>query len=453
MTQVIKTLKGLNISLKGSAEKVLAKFPLSADYAVKPTDFHGLTPKLVVKEGDAVLAGMPLFVDKYRPEINFVSPVSGTVKEIVRGDKRKLLAVTVSPTAEQEYLQHDTKAVEDLSREALIAFLLESGVWPFIKQRPYGIIAHPNDKPKAIFISCFDTAPLAPDLEYVLNGEDKAFQKGIDVLRKLCNNIHVGTTENPSATSIIPKIKGITTHSFSGPHPAGNVGIQIHHLSPINKGEIVWTIMPQHIVSLGRLFLKGVYDVSKVIALAGSEVKKPRYFRIIDGANVAVILDHLYNDKPVRYISGNVLTGTNVGHNGHLGFYDNMITVIPEGDHYEFLGWANPFRMKKYSVSRSYFSWMFPKKEYTLDTNINGGQRAFVMNGEYEKVLPMDIYPVYLLKAILAEDIDKMEQLGIYEVIEEDLALCEFVCTSKIDVQEIIRKGINLLIKEMDDHN
>lgn len=452
MSKVIKIRKGLDISLKGKAEKVLSKFPLSGDYAVKPTDFQGLTPKLLVKEGDAVLAGAPLFVDKYRPEIHFASPVSGTVKEIVRGDKRKLLAVTVTPTAEQQYLQYNIKTLGAFSREALIAFMMESGVWPFLKQRPYGIIAHPDDKPKAIFISGFDTAPLAPDMEYILNGETEAFQKGIDVLRKLCADIHIGTTENPSATSIIPKIKGVATHTFSGPHPAGNVGIQIHHLSPINKGEIVWTITPQHIVALGRLFLKGVYDVSKIIALAGSEVKKPRYFRIIDGANIAVIHEHLYNDKPARYISGNVLTGDNVGVNGHLGFYDNMITVIPEGDHYEFLGWANPFRLKKYSVSRSYLSWIFPQKEYTLDTNINGGQRAFIMTGAYEKVLPMDIYPVYLLKAILAEDIDKMEQLGIYEVIEEDLALCEFICISKIDVQDILRKGINMMIKEMDEH-
>lgn len=452
MSKIIKISKGLDISLKGSAEKVLAKFPLSADYAVKPIDFQGLTPKLSVKEGDAVLAGTPLFVDKYRPDIQFVSPVSGTVKEIVRGDKRKLLAVTLTPAAEQHYLRHDIKPLDSLLREELIAFMLESGVWPFIRQRPYGIVAKPDDKPKAVFISCFDTAPLAPDIEYILTGEAEAFQKGIDILHKLCDKIHIGTTESPSANSIIPKIKGVTTHAFSGPHPAGNVGVQLHHLSPLNKGEVVWTITPQHVVSLGRLFLKGIYDVAKIVALVGSEVKRPRYFRIIDGANIAVIHEQLNNNKPARYISGNVLTGTNVGANGHLGFYDSMITVIPEGEHHEFLGWANPFRMKKYSVSRSYFSWIFPKKEYSLDTNINGGQRAFVMTGEYEKVLPMDIYPVYLLKAILAEDIDKMEQLGIYEVIEEDLALCEFVCTSKIDVQDILRRGINLMIKEMGDH-
>lgn len=451
MSNVIKIRKGLNIALKGTAEKVLGKTLLSADYAVKPTDFQGLTPKLVIKEGDRVLAGTPLFVDKYNPDVNFVSPVSGTVQEIVRGEKRKLLAVTVTPDAEQEHLLHETGDLNALSREAVIALLLKSGAWPFIKQRPYGIIANQADRPKAIFISGFDSAPLAPDMDYVLTGEGEAFQKGIDVLHKLCDKLHLGMSDSPAATSILLKTKGVETHVFKGPHPAGNVGVQIHHIAPISKGEVVWTIDLQHIVSLGRLFMKGVYDVAKVIALAGSEVKKPRYFRMISGANIQILHEHINTANTPRYISGNVLTGSNIGAKGYLGFYDNMITVIPEGDHHEFFGWANPFRMKKFSVSRSYLSWLCPNKEYALDTNINGGQRAFVMTGEYEKVLPMDIYAVYLLKAILAEDIDKMEQLGIYEVVEEDLALCEFVCSSKIDVQDILRKGINLMIKEMSD--
>ena len=449
MSNVIQIRKGLDISLKGKAEKVLTKISGAAVYAVKPDDFQGITPKLTVKEGDTVLAGTPLFTDKHRPEINFVSPVSGSVQQIVRGDKRKLLAITITPTAEQEFLRHETGNLNALSREALVAFLLKSGAWPFLKQRPYGIIANPADQPKAIFISGFDSAPLAPDMDYVLTGEAEAFQKGIDVLRQLTGKVHLSMNDQPAATSILQKVKGVEFHTFKGPHPAGNVGVQIHHIAPLNKGDVVWTIDLQHIVSLGRLFLKGVYDVSKVIALVGSEVKKPRYFRMISGACIKPLHDYINTAGSPRYISGNVLTGTNIGAEGFLSFYDSMISVIPEGDHYEFLGWANPFRMKKFSVSRSYFSWIFPDKEYALDTNINGGQRAFVMNGEYEKVLPMDIYPVYLLKAILAEDIDKMEQLGIYEVVEEDLALCEFVCTSKIDVQDILRKGINLMIKEM----
>ncbi len=451
MSNLIQIRKGLDISLKGKAEKVLTKIPGATIYAVKPTDFQGLTPKLLAKEGDSLLAGTPLFTDKYNPEINFVSPVSGTVQHIVRGDKRKLLAITVSADAEQKYLPHETGDLSKLSREKVIELMLKSGVWPFIKQRPYGITANPKDQPKAIFISGFDSSPLAPDLDYVLTGEAEAFQKGIDVLKKLCDNIHLSVNDQPAATSILLKVKGVQTHTFTGPHPAGNVGIQIHHISPLNKGELVWSIDPQHIVSLGRLFLKGIYDVSKVIALAGSEVLKPRYFRMISGTGIQPLHEFINTKNNPRYISGNVLTGTNIGADGFLGFYDNMLSVIPEGDHYEFLGWANPFRMKKYSVSRSYFSWIFPRNEYSLDTNINGGQRAFVMTSEYEKVLPMDIYPVYLLKAILAEDIDKMEQLGIYEVVEEDLALCEFVCSSKIDVQDILRKGLNLMMKEMGD--
>ena len=428
---------------------MLSKTSMSPDYAVKPINFQGLTPKLTVNEGEQVLAGSPLFVDKYRPDIRFTSPVSGTVSRIVRGDKRKLLAVVVAPSEEQQYVPHPVKDINSLSREEVMQRMLESGAWPFLKQRPYGILANPADTPKAIFISGFDSTPLGPDIDFALTGEGEAFQAGIDALRKLSGVLHLSLNNQVSANSIFRKIKGVGTHTFVGPHPAGNVGIQIHHLSPINKGEIVWTIEPQHVVSLGRLFLKGIYDVSKVVALVGSEVKKPRYFRIISGANITPLQSYINTSSNQRYISGNVLSGTNIGASGHLGFYHTMISVIPEGDHYEFLGWANPFRMKKYSVSRSYLSWVFPDKEYALDTNINGGQRAFVMTGEYEKVLPMDIYPVHLLKAILAGDIDRMEQLGIYEVIEEDLALCEFVCTSKIDVQHILRQGINLMIKEM----
>jgi Na+-transporting NADH:ubiquinone oxidoreductase subunit A len=449
MPNIISIHKGLNISLKGSAEKVLSKIPMSAGYAVKPGDFHGLTPKLTVSEGDQVLAGSPLFVDKSNPDIRFASPVSGTVSRILRGDKRKLLSVTITPSEAQQHLPHPVKDIKSLSREDVMQQMLESGAWPFLKQRPYGILAKPGDVPKAIFISGFDSAPLGPDIDFALTGEGEAFQAGIDALRKLSGAIHLSLNNQVSANSIFRKIKGVETHTFVGPHPAGNVGVQIHHLSPINKGEIVWTIDPQHVVSLGRLFLKGIYDVSKVVALVGSEVKKPRYFRIISGADITPLQSYFITSANPRYISGNVLTGANIGAGGHLDFYSTMISVIPEGDYYEFLGWANPLRMKKYSVSRSYLSWIFPDKEYTLDTNVNGGRRAFVMTGEYEKVLPMDIYPVHLLKAIMAEDVDRMEQLGIYEVIEEDLALCEFVCTSKIEVQHILRQGINLMIKEM----
>ena len=450
MSKIIKIRKGLDISLKGNAEKVLMKSPVSGSYAVKPTDFKNLVPKLMVKEGDRVLAGTPLFTDKNCPEIVFASPVSGAVSAIVRGDKRKLLEVVVVPSKEQECLSFDVQPIEKLSADQVKSLMLQSGAWTFLKQRPYGIVANPNDQPKAIFISGFDSAPLAPDMDYTLTGEKEAFQAGIDALRKLTPGvIHIGLDNQVSATSILQKIKGVEITTFAGKHPAGNVGIQIHHISPVKKGDIIWTIDPQHVVSLGRLFLKGVYDVAKVIALTGSEVKSPRYFRMIAGGNINALSNQIETKNNPRYISGNVLTGTNIGAKGHLGFYDNVITVIPEGDYYEFLGWANPLRLKKYSTSRSYLSGLFPKKKYTMDANLNGSQRPFIMTGQYEKVLPMDILPVYLLKAIIADDIEKMEQLGIYEVIEEDLALCEFVCTSKIEVQALLRKGIDSMIKEM----
>jgi Na+-transporting NADH:ubiquinone oxidoreductase subunit A len=445
MSKVVKIRRGLDISLKGVAEKVLSKTGKVKSYALKPGDFPHLVPKLTVREGVEVAAGAPLFVDKQNPAVRYASPVSGTVTAVVYGEKRRLLEVVVTPSAEQHYVQHSVADWATWSREQMVALMLESGVWPFLKQRPFGVVANPADAPKAIFISGFDTAPLAPDIDYVLTGEGTAFQTGIDVLRKLCDKIYLGLNDQLAAISIFKKTKGVEVNTFIGPHPAGNVGVQIYHISPLNKGEKVWTIDPQHIVSLGRLFLTGIYDMSKVIALVGSEVKKPRYYRMIAGASVSCTDEHINKVNRLRYISGNVLTGENVGAAGHLGFYDNMLTVIPEGDKYEFLGWLNPLRLHRYSVSRSYLSWILPRKEYALDTNINGGVRAFVINGEYEKVLPMDIYPVYLLKAILAGDLEKMEQLGIYEVLEEDLALCEFVCTSKIPVQKILRQGIGLI--------
>ncbi|MDR1680330.1 MAG: Na(+)-translocating NADH-quinone reductase subunit A [Prevotellaceae bacterium] len=452
MSNVIRIRKGLTLSLRGKAEKVVSKLPAAA-YALKPGDFPYLTPRLTVGEGDAVLAGTPLFTDKYRPEIRYASPVSGTVSAIVRGDKRRLLEVVVTPSAEQEYVTHDAMDVAALSREAIIGRLLESGAWPFIRQRPFGMVADPADTPKAIFISGFDSAPLAPDTDFTLTGEAIAFQKGIDVLRRLTDKVYLCLNDETAATSIFHKITGVTKKVFRGPHPAGNVGVQIHHISPINKGEKVWTIDPQHIVAIGRLALRGVYDVSKVVALAGPSVKRPRYFRTIAGAALSGIAGYVDMSGSRRYISGNVLTGANVGADGYLGFYDNSITVIPEGDTCEFLGWANPLRLHRYSVSRSYLSWMFPRREYAPDANMNGGVRAFVVSGAYEKVLPMDILPVYLLKAILAGDIDRMEQLGIYEVVEEDFALCEFVCPSKIPVQDIIRKGIALMVNEQLNNN
>ena len=435
MSKIITLRKGLDINLQGKAEETLAEAPRSSEYAVSPLDFEGVTPKLLVKVGDKVKAGTPLFFNKYNERVLFTSPVSGTVTAVNRGEKRKVLA-RLEPS----------KA----SREEIVELLLKSGLWPMLVQRPYGIIADPNDVPKAVFISAFDSAPLAPDYNFVLQGEQKNLQAGIEVMRRLTQG-KVHLSMRAGAEGAMPSLRNVELHTFAGKHPVGNVGVQIHHIDPINKGDVVWTVNIQDLAIIGRLFNEGRVDMTKVIAVAGSEVAAPHYVRIVSGASVASILgNNIKPQKPgdsVRIISGNVLTGTKVTADGFIGFYANMLTVIPEGDKYELLGWAMP-RCNKFSVSHAYFSWLCPKKSYRLDTNLNGGERPFVVTGLYEQYLPMDIYPMYLLKACLAGDIEKMENLGIYEVVEEDFALCEFVDPSKTEIQQIIRDGINLMIKE-----
>ena len=449
MSKVIKICKGLDIKLKGKAEKIFMK-PDPADlYAVKPNDFHNLIPKLTVKTDDIVKAGTPLFFDKYHPEIYLTSPVSGQVVAINRGERRQVLQIVIKADAEIEYESFVKGEPSRMSIKDIKNNLLKSGLWPTIRQRPYDIIADPEDMPKAIFISAFDTAPLAPDYDFIVKDCEADFQTGIDALSKLTvGNTHVNINDEYPASQVFTGARNVQINKFRGPHPAGTIGIQIHHIDPINKGDMVWYISPQDVITIGRLFDKGIYDASKVIALAGSEVLKPRYYKIIGGASIKNIIENNIEDGNNRFISGNALTGTRIAPDGFVGYYDSLITVIPEGDHYEFLGWAMP-GFKKYSVSRSYWSWLMSGKEHTLDTNLNGGLRAFVITGEYEKVFPMDIYPVQLVKAILVKDIDHMEKLGIYEVAPEDFALCEFVCTSKIDVQNIIREGLDFMIKEM----
>ena len=444
MSKIIKLCKGLDIRLQGEAAKTIVDAPLAAEYAVSPLDFEGLTPKMLVKVGDTVETGSPLFFDKKRPEILFTSPVSGTVAAVNRGEKRKILSVVVTADKEVAYKEFAKLDVATASREQIVNLLLESGLWTMFIQRPYGVVATPSDMPKAIFVSAFDSAPLAVDYDFALAGDKEALQKGFDVLGRLTEGkVHLSYHANQAT----PSFTGVELHAFKGKHPAGNVGVQIHHIDPINKGEKAWTLNIQDVAILGRLFLNGKVDMSRVIAVAGSCVAEPKYYRVIAGASVKAILGGKLSNEHARVISGNVLTGRNVGMEGFLGVNANMLTVIPEGDDYELLGWAMP-RFKKFSVSRAYFSWLFPCRKYNLDTNLNGGERAFVMNDLYEKYLPMDVYPVHLIKACLANDLDKMENLGIYEVVEEDLALCEFVCPSKIEIQQILRNGINTMIKE-----
>ena len=450
MSKIIKLKKGLDINLQGKAAESLVELPLAKEYAVSPLDFENVTPKLLVKVGDKVKAGEPLFFDKNNPRVLFTSPVSGTVSAVNRGEKRKILNVTVAADAQQESAEFPVLDVQKASREEVVEMLLKSGLWTMILQRPYGIVANPADEPKAIFVSAFDSAPLAADMNFALKGETKALQKGLEVLSKLSGGkVHLSVKAN--AEGEMTSLKGAEIHTFEGKHPVGCVGIQIHHIDPIAKGDIAWTVAIEDVAAIGRLFSTGKVDLHKVIALTGSEVEKPQYYRIISGAPIASIVDGNIKKQAegdsVRIISGNVLTGKKVAADGFISATATQITVIPEGDKYEMLGWIAP-RFNKFSVSRSYFSWLCPKKEYKLDTNLNGGPRAFVVTGLFEEYLPMDIYPMYLFKAIIANDIDKMENLGIYEIVEEDVALCEFVDPSKTEIQQLVRDGINLMIKE-----
>ncbi|MCX6333450.1 MAG: Na(+)-translocating NADH-quinone reductase subunit A [Bacteroidia bacterium] len=449
MSRSIKLKKGFDIRIKGVAEKVLTTAADPVLFGVKPIDFPGLTPKLNVRPGEKVQSGTPLFHDKLNPEIVFTSPVSGTVISVERGDRRKILEVIVAESG-KEQIDFGKADLLSLNRDKIKDKLLASGFWPAIRQRPYHVIAKPGDVPKAIFISGFDTAPLAPDYNFIMdNSPAKAFQTGINALSKLTDGkVNLVLNGSVASSSVLSNASGVEISMFTGPHPAGNVGVHIHHLDPINKGEKVWFVNLQDVVAIGTLFLEGIYMPQRIIALTGSEVVHPQYYKIISGSSVIPLVTDNVKQGNLRYISGNVLTGTKISHDGYLGYYDSQITVIPEGDYYEFFGWAAP-GAKKFSFSRTFLSKLHSAGDFRLDTNLHGGERAFVMTGQYEKVVPMDIYPMQLFKAILAEDIDSMESLGIYEVAEEDFALCEFICPSKIEIQSIVRKGLDLMMREM----
>jgi Na+-transporting NADH:ubiquinone oxidoreductase subunit A len=389
-----------------------------------------------------------LFFDKYNDKVNFSSPVSGEVTDIVRGAKRKILEIVIQADTEIAYKDFAITNSDSLSREQIIDSMLMAGVWPFVRQKPYDIIANPIDMPKSIFISAFNTAPLTIDNDFALYGMDGLFQKGLDYVVKLTSGkTHLNIDGNTNPSKVFTDAKGVEINKISGAHPAGNVGVQMHHIDPINKGEVVWYLEPQDVISIARLFTEGKYDISRIIALAGPQVVKPRYYRMISGASVANLLIDNLKEGDNRIISGDVLTGQQIDENGTLGFYHTTITVIEEGKEQEFLGWILP-GTHKFSASKTFLSWLNPSKKYALNANMHGEERAYVMTGEYEKVLPMDIYPTQLIKACMIEDIELMENLGIYEVSPDDLALCEFVCTSKIEVQSIIRHGLDLVRKE-----
>ncbi len=450
MSNDIRIRKGLDISLLGSAEKQTKELPLASLYCLKPSDFHLVIPKLVAREGAVVKAGDTIFYDKRDERVLFPSPVSGTITEIVRGERRKILEIRITPDNVQSFQDFGKKNVVDLSAEQIKAHLLQSGCWPFIKQRPYDVIANPDGKPKAIFISACKTNPLAPDYDYVLKGKEQALQTALTALSKLTTGkVHVSVFKD-SSLSPFRNLKDIEIHNVSGPHPAGNVSTQIAHISPINKGEVVWVVTPQDLVVIGELFLTGKLNLTRTVALTGSRIEKPHYVTVLAGAQISGVVGSQVKDATnTRIISGDVLTGHKVDEKGFLGYYDDQITAIPEGNDYDLFGWAKPIS-NKISLTRALtFSWLNPKKKYNLNTNTNGEHRAFVVTGMYEEVFPLDIYPMQLLKACLYKDLDELENLGAYEVAPEDFALTEFVCVSKQPHQQIIREGLDLMIAEL----
>ena len=446
--RIVNLKKGHDINLEGGPmKKFLSITPTT--FAVKPPDFVGMSPipKVEVEIGAEVKAGDILFFDKKRPEVKYVAPVSGEVVAVNRGEKRSIAEVVILADKEQNTYRSFNVPSLNTAREELVEFLLESGVWPMIRQRPYDVVADPLDIPKAIFISTYDSAPNAPDLNFVVAGKDAAFQKGLDVLGKLTEgSVHLGLNargETPPS-AVFTRAIGVEKTYYNGPHPSGNVGIQIHHTSPISANERVWTVGVQDVITIGNLFNEGRYDAERIIAITGAELKETGYVKTYAGANLENMVKGNLNNDHIRVVSGDVLSGKALPINGHLGFFDDQVTVIEEGDEYEMFGWLLPLSPRP-TVSKTYPNFLFPNYKFKPDTNTHGEKRAFVVTGQYEKVLPMDVYPQQLMKAILVNDYERMEGLGIYELSEEDVALCEFVCTSKQPVQNILRRGLDMM--------
>lgn len=448
MVQVVKLRKGLDIRLKGTAAKQKTQIsPAYEEVALMPQDFVGVTPKPVVREGDVVKAGDTLFVNKASQEVGFSSPVSGTVAAIVRGERRKVLRVVVKADKEMLYTDYGQKDPAKLTGEEVKTSLLQAGLFGYINQLPYAVSTTPDTTPKAIFVSALRDMPLAADFEMELLGNEEAFQAGLTALSKVAKTyLGIGARQTSLA---LTQAKDVEIYVFDGPCPAGNVGVQVNHIDPVNKGEVVWTVDPSAVIFFGRLFLTGKVDLRKVIAIAGSEMASPTYVETIVGAPLKDILRGQLDNRPhVRLINGNPLIGRKSSLDDYLGAHTSELTAIPEGDDVdEMLGWIMP-RTRQFSTSRSYFSWLMGKKEYDLDARVKGGERHMIMSGEYDKVLPMDIYGEYLIKAIITGDIDKQEALGIYEVSPEDFALAEFVDSSKLELQKLVREGLDILRKE-----
>ena len=448
MSKDIRIKKGLDIKLVGEATLTTNKLPVKGMFALKPQDFHGIIPKLIAKEGAEVKAGESIFYSKSDDRILFPSPVSGKVTEIIRGAKRKIISIKIAADGKQSFKDFGKQDADKMSAEEVKNHLLSSGCWPFVKQRPFDIIANPSQRPKAIFISAYASSPLAANYDYTLAGKEEELQAALTAISKLTTgSVHVSVGKD--SNSPFSDLKNIQLHSVFGPHPIGNVSTQISQIDPLNKGEVVWVINPHDLLVIGELLLTGNFNFSRTLALTGSQFENPSYVSVVAGASISDVVAKNINTDNTRIISGNVLSGTQVSEDDFLGYYDNQITAIPEGDDYEFFGWNKPV-FNKISPSRALtFSWLTPKKKYDLNTNTNGEHRAFVVTGSYENVFPLDIFPLQFLKACMYQDLDEMENLGGYEVAPEDFALTEFICVSKQPHQKIVREGLDLMKEEL----
>lgn len=450
MSKDIRIRKGLDVKLVGAAEKVLTDAKTSTEYGLVPDDLHGVIPRLIKRAGDYVKAGEPVFHAKRDERVLIPSPVSGTVKEVVRGDKRKILSIVIESDEQHTSVQHDVTGWVNASDENFKKLLCDAGCWPFIKQRPYDVVANPDTTPKAIFISAYNSAPIAAEVDMLIKGKEEFLQAGIQALKKLTpGEVHV-TLAADNKDSAFRNLDGVSIHNAKGPHPVGNVSTHIAKVDPINKGEFVWVVLPEDVVTIGELLSTGVFNPERIVAVSGSQVENPAYVKTKMGAKISTILEGFsIKDDNNRIIEGHPLSGSTSHMDDYLGFYTNQITVLEEGDDYDFFGWNKP-QMNKFSVLRAnMFSFLTPNKRYNLTTNTNGEERAFVFNGIYEEVFPLDIYPVPLMKSCIYKDIDEMEKLGIYEVAPEDFAVTEFICVSKLPHQKIIREGLDEMIREV----
>ncbi|HZJ80001.1 MAG TPA: Na(+)-translocating NADH-quinone reductase subunit A [Dysgonamonadaceae bacterium] len=456
MASRIKIKKGLDIPLMGEVQETFLGEVKSDVFKICPEDFTGVTPKLSVRVGDEVKVGTALMYDRNHPSVKVVSPISGVVTEIERGAKRRILHIAVERKGENQFVDYGIKDALTMKPEEVKEYILDAGLWFFIKQRPYDVVATPDKEPRDIFVTGFSSAPLAPSYDFILKDQEKDVQAGLDALSKLTKG-KVYLSVSPQTTSkALRNAKNVVVTEFEGPHPAGNVGVQINHIKPVNSGETVWTLNVLDVAVIGRLFNTGKVDLTRTVALTGSEVEKRGYYKMLIGTSLTDVFKSIpkSDDECLRFISGDPLTGRKIEMDGVLRAYDSQLTVIPEGNNtHEFIGWAT-LSPNKYSAGATYFSNLLHKlgvkDKFRIDARIKGGPRAMIMSNEYDQVFPMDIYPEFLLKSIIAFDIDKMINLGIFEVAPEDFALCEFVDTSKIEIQRIVRTGLDMLRKEVE---